>query len=125
MCVTEIMVDISDTESEEYDDTTSQERAIKTTEVGSAQVNTETETATMFPPPDLPPSYSSGARNMVPPEKLDFLNSIRKRSQKRREKENENNGEKQLSEDTVKNLYYGNSIKIPYITDAIHSKGQK
>ena len=109
-------MDISDTESEEYDDTTSQEKGVKAWETSTTPTKQETE---------LPPSAPVETKYMLPPDKIDFMNNIRKRSQKRREKENEIQAEKQLSEDMVKKIYSGNSINIPYISDAIQKKEQK
>jgi hypothetical protein len=106
-CVTEIMVDISDSESEEdCDTTTSHEKTVSYT----FGIN-----------PILRPmsinqngSSVSDSKTMLPPDKMDFIAQIRKRSQKGREKENEVKQEKKITESVINNLYKGNSFRMPF-----------
>lgn len=106
-CVTEIMVDISDSESgEDCDTTTSHEKAIKYTFsknpiMSSININQSVSSA-------------SESKNMLPPDKMDFIAQIRKRSQKGREKEIEVSQEKKITESVINNLYSKNTFRMPF-----------
>lgn len=51
---------------------------------------------------------------MLPPDKMDFISQIRKRSQKGREKENEVKQDRKITESVINNLYKGNSFRMPF-----------
>lgn len=107
MCVTEIMADISDTESGgDYDDTTSQEKVLKPAENVSCS-----DLKSVSDQPCL--SVTSDNKSMLPPDKLSFMNDVRKRSQKRREKENESTSGGKISEALINKIYSKNAIKVP------------
>jgi hypothetical protein len=110
MCVTEIMVDISDTDSSgDYEDTTSQEKL-------SPQTNEGFVSPLNLSNSSNPPSDS---KYCLPPDKFNFMTQIRKRSQKRREKEFESKAENQLSAEQVHKVHSGAKFKIPYIQAAM------
>lgn len=52
---------------------------------------------------------------MLPPDKLDFLSQIRKRSQKRREKEMEGKSEGQISESFINKIHGKGGFKVPIL----------
>lgn len=63
---------------------------------------------------ELPPSTtSSESKSMLPPDKFEFLNSIRKRSQKRREKETEVKEEKSSYEILLNKISSANALDQP------------
>lgn len=112
MCVTEIMADISDTESEgSYEDTTSQEKATKASNSDSGILKSVSELNSVATRPE--------SKTMLPPDKFEFLNQIRKRSQKAREKETEAKEERQISETLINKFYSsGSTFKLPIFASA-------
>lgn len=108
VCVTEIMADISDTESGgDDDDTTSQEKTNQPLLAIQPGVTTSSVSSSnnhsVLSQPDT--------RNMLPPDKFDFLNKIRKRSQKRREKDNDAKEDKPIPSSVINSLATQEQLK--------------
>ncbi|CAI2368183.1 unnamed protein product [Moneuplotes crassus] len=100
MCVTEIMVDLSESETsvvDDYDETTSQEKPLPSSSSDNPTVNCASlnESATK----------SSDSKNMLPPDKWSFIFNVRKRSQKGREKEEEENKESKISKSLIDKIH--------------------
>lgn len=106
LCVTEIMADISDTESSGESETHSVEKSIPLSSSSSVQNSVS----------DGPSTTSSLDNNsMQPPDKMTFLLNFRKRSIKGREKETETKTEGVISESLINRIH--NSVqpfKIPF-----------
>jgi hypothetical protein len=110
-CVTEIMVDISDSESgEDWDTTTSHEKAIKYTFSNNPIMSSVNINQSV--------SSTSETKTMLPPDKMDFIAQIRKRSQKGREKEIEVSQEKKITESVINNLYSRNVFRMPFAKES-------
>lgn len=108
------MVDISDSDSKEFDDIDSKEKSVKSSEYDFSCKSVS----------DLPPSTVEN-KFLINPDKFEFMNKVRKRSQKEREKQNEAKEESKLTEEMVVRLHRGDSIKIPYINNALKNKNIK
>ena len=113
--VTEIMVDISDSESKENDNNSSEIKSGKSSE------NQLKAAKSVF----WYPSSSTDNKNLLSPDKFEFMNKVRKRSQKEREKDKEGYEENKLTEDMVVKMHSGDGIKIPYINEALRKKNLK
>ncbi|CAI2366838.1 unnamed protein product [Moneuplotes crassus] len=109
MCVTEIMVDLSESEAsalDDYEDTTSQEKPLLSSSsdnhtIGCISLN---ETAIKNP----------RSKNMLPPDKLSFIFNFRKRTQKAREKEAEESKENKISKSLIDKIHKQKDIfRIP------------
>lgn len=63
-------------------------------------------------------SSTSETKTMLPPDKMDFIAQIRKRSQKGREKEIEVSQEKKITESVINNLYSRNVFRMPFAKES-------
>lgn len=105
MCVTEIMADISDTESGGDSEPASNDSALRLSSQNSTQNNSSSNPSTAGS--DIPIARL--------PDKMAFLIEFRKRSQKRREKETEEKKENKLSEDLINRIHNSKNIfKMPF-----------
>lgn len=116
-CVTEIMVDISDSDSCDLEDTASQDRPLSSCLVSNPLMRSASQNSAMFSTP--------APVDIVKQQKMDFMDYMRKRAQKGREKETDTKEEKKISEALIDKLYHKDGFKIPYIQTTKQKKTNK
>jgi hypothetical protein len=108
------MVDISDSDSCDLDDTASQEKPLSSCASSNPLVRSALQ-------------RDAGQRKASPVDevkqkKMDFMADLRKRAQKGREKESEGKEEKKISQALIDKLYHKDGFKIPYIQNTKQKK---